>query len=515
MTKSNSIDISIKRAGESSVADDGRLEQFGVEVDSDVIRVTGDSTGQERRIVAIQGSSLTVACTWKDVVEKIPAHTRIVSPAALGLLLRCGFVPSPYSIYENVYQLGIGDQISVDTTNGTVGLGWRYPFEADPYSETETWDDAQFESRLVEAMRNALRHGPSCLLLSAGKDSMALLHAATIARPANLECITYAPGYRETEHLIAMDAANASGFPHRAVEPDSKLQLKLLLELARKAPHPSFDFALPSTLLCAYHAQTFANGLIDGLGNDKYMYVTPSTRERVLLRAAIGSAIGWFWGRFAPISRSDYLNYLGFSVSSTPVERWFPGTRVGVKWIKNLGGDWREAREIIRDIDNTVRGYGFFNGATIAKARYSDYCAAMEKTRLSAESFNLSAEFPFCDHDLIAYYTSIKRDEKMSAEREQGKLAFKTWVRKHARASEYYTQKGSFRFDSRRLFADEGKEISALLSKHIPALRRRDADRLVSIGASSYVASQQVYLVMMCAVWLGSLSADQKQKLRY
>jgi hypothetical protein len=261
------------------------------------------------------------------------------------------------------------------------------------------------------------------------------------------------------------------------------------------------DFALPAALVsvaaCAEHGAM----VLDGLGNDKFMHFSPSRRGRLLRAISLPSRLGGLgWGRSLP-GLGQRAAYVASSAVMYANERWFPGTKLPAKLIRQSTGSAEAARAFARSLDLSLRGCQIIDAVTVAKARYSDYSGAMEKTRLAAERLGLSAGFPFCDHELINYYFNLRNDLRFNDQTFETKLAFKRWLSQQNVNSEYFTTKGSFRYNMAALFRDNYSPIMDMMKRSsniefTPSLRR-----VFERARHDYFSAQQAYLIFSLTVW--------------
>src|SRR5262245_32545929 len=130
--------------------------------------LAGDDTGRTRTLVHV-GSELRVYSDWDTLLEEVEPQ---VSPAGCQFLLASGLVPPPFTLYQDVYALGIGDRLR---DGERVEIGVDFPYLEAKSSGRETTDPALLERELAGAVARALDGRSAMLMQSAGKDSAALL----------------------------------------------------------------------------------------------------------------------------------------------------------------------------------------------------------------------------------------------------------------------------------------------------------------------------------------------------
>jgi hypothetical protein len=182
-------------------------------------------------------------------------------------------------------------------------------------------------------------------------------------------------------------------------------------------------------------------------------------------------------------------------------ERWFPGTKLSAKLIDQLTGSAGAAHAFARALDLSLRGCHIIDAVTVAKARYSDFSGAMEKTRVAAEHLGLSAAYPFCDDGLIDYYFNLPNAQRFDDQTLEAKIAFKRWLAQQPIKSAYFSIKGSFRYNMTAMFQDNYQAVMDMMTHSdnidfTPSLRR-----LFESARHDYFRAQQAYLIFSLTVW--------------
>ena len=357
--------------------------------------VRGDDSGALRRLVHVGPETVTLATGWKELSNAVGQPFQLSSDSA-AMLLRFGFVPIPHTLFANVFQAGVGDILSIDLRSGMVTHTYDFPFLIANSRQSETWRPEAFTDLLCASCERIVPQH-AALLLSAGKDSTAVLLALQRIGRKDVLCVTYDAGYREQEAASASAFAREMGFRHVTVSADPRREFEAYVSFLRSTPHLTLDFALPAALVsvaaCAEHGAM----VLDGSANDKYMHYSPTRRERFLRAISLPSRLGGLgWGTSLP-GLGQRAAYVASSAGMYANERWFPGTKLSAKLIRELTGSAGAAQAFARSLDLSLRDCHIVDAVTVAKARYSDYSGGMEKTRIAAEHFGLSAAFPFCD----------------------------------------------------------------------------------------------------------------------
>jgi len=198
-------------------------------------------------------------------------------------------------------------------------------------------------------------------------------------------------------------------------------------------------------------------------------------------------------------------------------ERWFPGTKLSARLIRQLTGSAEPAHTFARSLDRSLRGCHVVDAVTVAKARYSDYSGAMEKTRLSSEYLGMSAVFPFCDKEMIDYYFNLPNALRFDDQTLETKIAFKEWLKQQSVTSEYFRIKGSFRYNIATMFRDNHQSVIDTVSNSDNIEFTPSIQRMFDRARYDYFTAQQAYLIFSLVVWADSrglaLNAEARQAL--
>ena len=180
----------------------------------------GDDDGAFRRLIHVGPEVITLANEWKELSDAVGQQFH-PDPKSAALLLRFGFVPVPRTLFSNVFQAGIGDTLTIDLRTGTLSHSYEYPFLIAKSRQIETWRPEAFTDLLCASCERVVPPN-AVLMLSAGKDSTALLLALQRIGRKDVLCVTYDADYREPEAELAGAFAREMGFRHLTVSPDPK-----------------------------------------------------------------------------------------------------------------------------------------------------------------------------------------------------------------------------------------------------------------------------------------------------
>ena len=203
-----------------------------------------------------------------------------IDPAALALMLRYGYVPTPYSIYRGIYKLSPGSLLRVGA-NGCFGdpeAWWSFSATAQDGAANQLTlsdDDAlnQLDSVLGSAIgEQMVADVPLGALLSGGLDSsivVALMQARS-TRPVRTFTIGFAEAdFDEADH--AKLVARHLGTEHTELQVDSAQALDIIPRLPDIYDEPFADSSqIPTALVCALTRQQVTVCLSGDAGDELF-----------------------------------------------------------------------------------------------------------------------------------------------------------------------------------------------------------------------------------------------------
>jgi asparagine synthase (glutamine-hydrolysing) len=453
-----------------------------------LMELSGDDTGAKRKLVHLASGSV-----YEDWAPLVQAHAPRVSPAGCQFLLAYGLVPPPFTLYEDVYALGIGDRLQ--------GERFRVDF---PYLEeksrgTSKNDTAELERHLAQAVERSLA-GDTLIMQSGGKDSAALLIGAAACGAKNVQSATYRPNYREDEAPHAARLAKRFGIPHRIVDADPRAEMQHLLELCA-GPSVCADVAI------AGYARTLGaiqpKRILDGLGGDIYMGYVQPRREAWLSMLSLPRRRPEVWGAVEPRGLEAIGSYAVKSALMYPAERMISGSHLSPRSVRELIPIDTPFTWFFQRLDRNTTSMRPTDRRAYVRGRIYDGAGTMEKARLSAAKVGGEVVFPLCDPDLVAYYFHLPEREKYDEAQRITKLPLRALLAARIGDSRFFEEKGSFRYDvlsfvraNRKMIEDEVRGAGGELS---------NVDRWLSFllaRSENYVHAYSLFSLFMLAAWL-------------
>jgi asparagine synthase (glutamine-hydrolysing) len=212
----------------------------------------------------------------------------------LSFLLQSGIVPPPKTVYKNIFILGCGDKVIVSTFNNLINLEFSHSFPFLSSNRKNEKNYLQDENLILKMLAENVisridKSNPAYLFHSAGKDSnfvaLALAEAGWQDR-VTLVCHKNKNTFDESN--ISSNIANRLGFKHKILyQTDNELnpdQKKLTINYFINAPFPCVDnVAMTLPHYVSQLPQLQSANIIDGGGNDIYMTIPPTVREKIII----------------------------------------------------------------------------------------------------------------------------------------------------------------------------------------------------------------------------------------
>ena len=373
---------------------------------ADRLELRGDDSGAETTLVYLDRERIGLFDSWSGLIESLePVGPPRIDPTGCQFLLAYGLVPPPYTLYENVYRLGVGDRMTVDPDGGEARFTVDYPY-FDKHSRGDGGYDAGRLRRLLgAAVARAVPAGePALLMQSAGKDSAGLLLGIAEAGLDNVRAVTYDPRYREQEAAPAHELARHFGVPHSVVATDPAAELDAFLRFAERSPAVCADVALFPYLLALEQSGVDRGVVVDGLGNDGYMGYVEPRRDATLRAFASARRFPRIWGRLEPPDAGARLAYLWKTIQMYPAERCLAGSRLAPSTVQRLIPSETPFLRHFESVDRSWRHLSPVDFRSFVRGRIFDGAMTMPKGRLAAASMGARAVYPYCDAELIDYY---------------------------------------------------------------------------------------------------------------
>jgi asparagine synthase (glutamine-hydrolysing) len=206
------------------------------------------------------------------VILAHPSVRRAINRSVIPLYLTHGYVPAPFTMFEDIYELPPGHTLTVRDGEVKVSKYWDLPV---PESSDRIFTEKQYIVRLQELFEEAVRirlisDVPLGAFLSGGLDSSAIV--AVMSRLMDQPVKTFAIGFAEdtsfNELDYAREVANTYKTDHHefVVKPDA---IDLLPKLVWHHDQPFGDSSAIPTYLVAQMTREHVKVALTGDGSDE------------------------------------------------------------------------------------------------------------------------------------------------------------------------------------------------------------------------------------------------------
>lgn len=274
-------------------------------------------------------------------IRCLPSSTFSVDRDALSLLMRYGYIPAPYSIYQNIFKLPPGSLLELSLDKSIEELShFLDPFPDSskaPVSPTLYWSVRQLasqqgqfkgsleqaETHLEELLLDAVKvrmiaDVPLGAFLSGGIDSSLIV--ALMQKQSTSASRTFSIGFREPEFDEAPYARKIAahlGTEHAEFYISGEDALQIVPQMSTLFDEPLADSSLLPSYLIAQLAKSQVTVCLTGDGGDeifcgynRYTWPESVCRSTRFLRPSLRGSLGKAFISFATSPFSGLLNWL-------------------------------------------------------------------------------------------------------------------------------------------------------------------------------------------------------------
>lgn len=285
-----------------------------------------DRLGKKPLFYYWDGSGRVVFGSQLSALLEHPIVDRVLDEESLAHYFRFGYVPTPRTIFKNVFKVPQGSMITFEGGRRTIEAYWELPSEEVAIDEEEAVDE--LDHLLQDAVRIRLESDvPVGFFLSGGLDSsLVTAIACKLAGPIR----TFTAGFADRQYDESRDAraiASHLGTQHIEVQIEQQHFADFLETAATYYDEPFGDSSMIATYYLARATKEHVTVALSGDGGDelfcgyqKYrnlQQLRPALRLPHRLRAAIGKALS-----LLPSNMSRKVANALQSDSLTDLMRW-------------------------------------------------------------------------------------------------------------------------------------------------------------------------------------------------
>ncbi len=329
-----------------------------------------------------------------------------VSPLGISFLLQSGVIPTPYTVFKNLYVLNIGDKAEILKISERLEINFSHHFPYFNFAREKEFlpDENKLLRLLGESTLQKLRSGaPTYLFQSLGKDSNTIALALAECGFHDLICLTLSTGDRKDESEVAAEIARRLGFKHqkllipRRLTPHHFRELEFYFE---NIPLPCVDGVSLAYPFYALQINFRGTNVLDGSGNDIYMGHVPRhvefKRQKIYPRFCFLRPLadrlpsGNFLSAITR-TRSEMAGPFGFTFRDT--KKLFPPAIPVFPF-------WKKA-------DQMRKNWDYFDLKADIWGPNLEFDLVMRKARNFAAVYGVNLIFPWADRQVAEYVKRI------------------------------------------------------------------------------------------------------------
>lgn len=220
------------------------------------------------------GTHFAFASELKSItaLDQIPLE---IEPAAISRYLHFGYVPTPYSIYKNIYKMPSGTMLKISAKGLESKKYWSINNKlSGNLIHREDQAMVKISDLLISSVQYQLKSDvPFGVFLSGGIDSSLITAQATML--SSIKVNTFSIGFEENSHNeseYAKAVANFLGTSHHEFIISYKDALNLISSITETYDEPFADSSCMPTMLVSKLASEYVRVTLSGEGGDELFF---------------------------------------------------------------------------------------------------------------------------------------------------------------------------------------------------------------------------------------------------
>ena len=273
-----------------------------------------DRTGEKPLYYGFDRSNFFFSSELKALKENKKINFKL-NELALAKYFKFGYVPSPLSIYQNVFKLEPGSFLELNYKNRDFSTyNIKKYWDINNFNKINTLQNydtikSKCENLIVNSIEEQLLSDvPLGAFLSSGIDSSLIVSLMSKLMPGNVE--TFSIGFKEKAYNEAHNAkkiAKYLGTSHNELYLDSKIVLNQVSQIAEIYDEPFADSSQIPTFLVSKFARTKVTVSLSGDGGDemfagynRYLNSQKILKFNNLIPSSIKNILKFFLTRLSP-----------------------------------------------------------------------------------------------------------------------------------------------------------------------------------------------------------------------
>ena len=405
----------------------------------------------------LYSSSITGLLSSPRVKKPLP-----ISTLGIAFLLQNGVTPSPTTVYNNLFVLGIGDKAEVKTIDGKIDISFthHFPFMSANRREANEMmpDEESILQMLAEATISRINDDrPSFLFHSAGKDSNSIALALAAAGWQNrVKLVSHKSKGDADESATSKKLAMKMGFKHEVLYEVDRLQAhhrKAIDKYFMFAPFPCVDnVCLAYPLYAQQLIELHGANIIDGGGNDSYMMTPITNREDFVL----------------PLAKlAQHLRFIRRMIKSESL--MIPLSRTPAEWFRLSGMSYMDARKLYSNASDV---FEYWNKESISRSGWDlvDFKTDVyttkvisemhiRKVRNFADSIAANLILPFANEAVASYFSIMPEKYLHDRKQRKNKLILRNILKDRIGLDSDKIGKMGFNYDSKSVILNNWEMV--------------------------------------------------------
>lgn len=370
------------------------------------IILKSDDAGQEPIYLFYKNNEILYTKELKELLDLIVKELE-VSNDGISFLLKSGVIPTPLTVYNNLYILSIGNQAIIKKIDNKLDLSFKNLF---PFTKTLDLNKEPEEDEILDLIATATiskikQNKESYLFHSAGKDSNTIALSLSEKNYSDVTFVSHKSKGESDESEISKKIAKKLGFNHHILyEPEAieKHHIKAFESYFKNILFPVMDVVSLAYPIYNTQIDFTDTNIIDGMGNDVYIGHIPSKQEYTF--ANYLSQMSFIKPLSNQFNSENYLNILGLN----KIE-WTGLIGFMSKDCSNIFPSFNNIDKYWMNLENENSALDYFEMRAKIRGGIIDQEIFMRKVRNFADMNNANVIFPWADSNVADYFQNIDR----------------------------------------------------------------------------------------------------------
>jgi len=237
------------------------------------ITLARDFAGIKPLFYGWNGTTLVAASQYDQVMAHPAFRNNSVNPGVLKLFLSQHFLPPPFGLHQNTYQVSPGELVTFTDGRLSQTRYWHFPAWQQPTVHEQQRGLELLQEVLSKAVRaEMISDVPVGAFLSGGVDSPLICHYAREVQPAIATFSIGSDSHKHDETERASLFARSLSTRHTEKRMQASITLGLWQDVMKAMHEPMADFSLLPTWLVSHVARQQVTVALSGDGGDELFF---------------------------------------------------------------------------------------------------------------------------------------------------------------------------------------------------------------------------------------------------